>query len=153
MLIFYQNVNFSPRFRFFLPKFKCFPKISIFDQNFDFRPKFWFSTKISIFRENIDFDQNFNSSPKFLWWKFRFLTKISIFDQSFNYWTKFPFFAQNIEFWPKFWFLKNFLTLTQILRKMLVFTASYFKLPIKYPSSLSNAFWHNRTFVSWTWTF
>jgi len=62
--------------------------------------KFRFLTKISIFDQNFDF-----------WSKFGFLTKISIFDQNFYIWPKFRFlikiwiFDQSFDFWPKFRFL------------------------------------------------
>jgi len=57
-------------------------------------PKFRFLTKIFIFDQNFDF-----------WPKFRFLTKISIFDQKFDFWPKVRFlttisiFDQNFEFY------------------------------------------------------
>ena len=66
----------------------------ILDQNLDFWRKFRFLTKISIFNQNFDF-----------WPKFRF-------EENFNYWptfrflTKISIFDQNFDFWPKFRFFR-----------------------------------------------
>ena len=65
--------------------------------------KFRFLTKLSIF------EQNFN-----LLTKFNFFNKISILEQNFIFWTKFrflnkiSFFDQNFDFWPNFDFWTNF---------------------------------------------
>ena len=79
--IYEQNFDFWPKLRFL-------PKIAIFDQNCDFRPKLWFLTQISIFDTNFDF-----------WPKFRFLTKIAIFDQNFDFWPKCRFLTKISIFW------------------------------------------------------
>ena len=49
-------------------------------ENFDFWQRFRFLTKISIFDKNFDF-----------WEIFRFLTNISIFDKNLDFWQKFCF--------------------------------------------------------------
>jgi len=67
------------------------------------------------------FNFNFFSHPKYeckwfvkrfgFWQKFRFLTKVSIFDKGFDCWQKFGFltkisiFDKNFDFWQKFRFL------------------------------------------------
>ena len=87
---------------FDLPKYRFLTKISIFDQNFDFRQKFRLWTKISIFHKNFNFSQ-----------KFQFFTKISIFNKNFDFPQKFPFstkisiFDKNFDFQQKFGFLKK----------------------------------------------
>ena len=70
------------------------------NQNFDLWPRFRFLTKISIF------DQNFD-----LWSRFPFLIKISTFNKYFDIWPKFriltkiSIFDQHFDFWQKFLFL------------------------------------------------
>ena len=51
-----QNFDFCPKFRFLRPKIQIFlTKISICDQHFDLWLKFRFVIKISIFDQNLDF--------------------------------------------------------------------------------------------------
>ena len=84
ILIFDQNFDFWPKFRFLI-------KISIFDRNFDFWPKFRFLTEFSISGTNLEFrpkgfdfyqififGTNFDFSPIF----HRFLNKIMIFNSA-----------------------------------------------------------------------
>jgi len=102
---------------YFRPKFGLFASIFILDQNFESSRNFLFSTKISIFDQNSY--QNFDFRPKFLP-KFRFSTKISMFDQNFDFRRKFWFstkiltkisiFDQNFDFRRKFWFSTKILT-------------------------------------------
>ena len=85
-----------------------------FDNENYWSTNFWFKIWASIFSLNLIFRFFLASKfrPKFQFWsKFRFLTKISIFDQNFHFWPKFPFlakisiFGQNFHFCPKFPFL------------------------------------------------
>ena len=74
---------FYGNFRYFLSKFLA--KISIFDQNFDFKPKLLAKSSI--------FDQNFDFKPKFRIFnqtcdftpKFRLVAKILIDGQNLEY--------------------------------------------------------------------
>ena len=86
--------------------------------NFFFWTKFRFLTKISIFDQNFDF-----------WPKFRFLTKISIFDQNFDFRSKKNFFLNKIstfnflaiflhQYWT-FWHFEKY----QVLPKICELTA------------------------------
>ena len=79
-------------------------KISIFDQNFDFRPKFRFLLKILIF------DQIFRFLTKIL----IFDKKLTIFDQNFDFWQKMTIFEQNFDFKPNFYFWTQFRFLSKI---------------------------------------
>ena len=90
---------------------------------------------ISIFHKNFDFDENFN-----FWWKFQFLTKITMFDENFDFWrknrflTKISIFCQNFDFWRKFWFLTKILIFDEnfdfwrkfwFLTKILIFDENF----------------------------
>ena len=75
----------------FLTKITILTKSLLFDQNSDFWPKFHFFTKIPIF-----------------WPTFCFLTKISIFDQNSDFWLKSCFltkfrFVTKIPIFDKIW--------------------------------------------------
>jgi len=61
------------------------------------KTRFRFLTKMSIFDQIFDFWPQFRFLPKF-----RFLTKISIFDQNFDFWQKFRFLTKTSIFDQKF---------------------------------------------------
>ena len=78
-----------------IDKFLFLTKILIFHQNIDFSPNFL--TKILIFHQNIDFWQNFwqkflfVKKKLYLWQNFLFVTKTCICDKNFYFWHKFWF--------------------------------------------------------------
>jgi len=102
--------NWENIFTKMLPKSWFLRKISIFDQNLDFKPTFRFLTiilflsKISIFYQNFNFRPNYRfvtihfnfwllksqwvsifDQTADVWSQFRFLTKLHIFDQTFDF--------------------------------------------------------------------
>ena len=82
-------------------------------KNFNFRPTFWFLVKIFEYNFELDFDQNFD-----FWVKFRFLTKLSIVDQTFRFLIKMSIFVQKFRFLIKnfdFWSNIRFLTKLSIV--------------------------------------
>ena len=94
----------NPRSHHFL---KFCTKISMFQQNFDFRPKFRLLMKIWFLSLKFDFWSKFEFLIKNfdIWPKFRFLIKIKIFWPKFRVLTKISIlpnisiFGQNFNFW------------------------------------------------------
>ena len=73
-----------------------FITISIFDESFNFCRNLYFWPKFRFWTKLLIFDQNFDFLPKL-----QFLTNISIFWQTFRFLTKTSIFDQIFGFWAK----------------------------------------------------